>query len=138
MSELSLVSVECPHCGEKFSKQANLTPHILRVHQGRKFECDICKKKLSSKFRLNQHFLSQHDGKQPSFTLVTEAVIEPPKYTEAEKDAIITEQTSEILRLEQELIRIKGLNTEMRKHLIAKPKNEETKEVRILDRRSYN
>lgn len=115
-----------------------MTPHILRVHQGRKFECDICKKKLSSKFRLNQHFLSQHDGKQPSFTLVTEAVIEPPKYTEAEKDAIITEQTSEILRLEQELIRIKGLNTEMRKQLIAKPKNEETKEVRILDRRSYN
>lgn len=74
-----------------------------------------------------------------SFILVTEPVLLEPKYTEAEKDEIIAEQSSEITRLEQKLIRIRRLNAEKRKHLIDKPmahENEETAKVRILDRRS--
>lgn len=66
-------------------------------------------------------------------------VLLEPKYTEAEKDEIIAEQSSEITRLEQKLIRIRRLNAEKRKHLIDKPmahENEETAKVRILDRRS--
>ncbi|CAK1578596.1 unnamed protein product [Parnassius mnemosyne] len=59
-------SFSCPYtnCFRRYSRNSNLTQHIITKHEDIKHSCTVCQAELSSKAKLNKHLKLHENGEQ--------------------------------------------------------------------------
>ena len=51
---------ECDQCEKRFKRKADLTRHIVNIHEGKVFSCDICQKTYARNDNLQRHIRTKH------------------------------------------------------------------------------